>query len=427
MFQSGRLEVTATDSQGPSVIKRVGPGESFTSLLSFIDVLTGHAAPYKTVQAQAQVDSLVLRLSMEAFVPVFTKSPELLMRVVQMVMARVQRVIFTGLHRYLGLSSELMRPTSPASTPSPSACMPSLAEELAIAEKYSAVNTTPSASTTRSSIEYARHVDEAVQGFQKELDLEDGEFLRTALELRTLEKGDMIMTEQSHGDVALGYIVQGGMVMTQSDGLDSQDEMFSVARGECFGQLATLTGEASFYSCTATQSSLVAVLSKEAFFSIVSKTPETALSLAHSTIRVLSPLVRKIDFALDWITVEAGRRVDSNLEMARGCTYLVLSGRLRGYTLAQGGEKQLCGEYSRGDMMGLVEVITQVRKKKFYLSVRDSELCAIPQPLLEFMKSRSMVVMAKLITILGNRLVLGQSAPGEEAAGEKPVNVRYTR
>ena len=63
----------------------------FTSLLSFIDVLTGHPAPYKTVQAQAQVDSIVLRLSMEAFVPVFTNSPELLMRVVQMVMANLQQ------------------------------------------------------------------------------------------------------------------------------------------------------------------------------------------------------------------------------------------------------------------------------------------------------------------------------------------------
>ena len=48
-----------------------------------------------------------------------------------------------------------------------------------------------------------------------------------------------------------------------------------------------------------------------------------------------------------------------------------------------------------------------MRKRKFYLSVRDSELCVIPQPLLEFLKSRSMVVMAKLISILGNRLVTG--------------------
>jgi lysophospholipid hydrolase len=53
---------------------------------------------------------------------------------------------------------------------------------------------------------------------------------------------------------------------------------------------------------------VVALLSKASFFSIVSSNPEMVLSLAHSTIRRLSPLVRKIDFALDWATVEAGTR-----------------------------------------------------------------------------------------------------------------------
>ena len=425
VVQTGRLEVTTTDLQGAAVIKNVCPGESFTSLLSFIDVLTGHPAPYKTVQAQAQVDSIVLRLSMEAFVPVFTNSPELLMRVVQMVMARVQRVIFTGLHMYLGLSRELMGSSSAASTPT-SSCPPSLADELAMAEQYSAVTATSPASSPRISLSYSNHLEEGVRGLQKELDIDDSECLKKMIELRTLEMGDVVLTERSHGDVALGYIVQGGLTMTQSGGLDGQDEMFTVSRGDCFGQLATITGEANFYTCTASQPTLVAILSKEAFFSIVAKTPEVVLSLAHSTIRVLSPLVRKIDFALDWITVESGRRVDSNLERGSGSTFLVLSGRLRGYTLTQSGERQLCGEYARGDMMGLVEVITRVKKKKFYLSVRDSELCAIPQPLLEFLKSRSMVVMAKLISILGNRLVTGTNAPGEEGQGEKQVNAKYT-
>jgi lysophospholipid hydrolase len=56
---------------------------------------------------------------------------------------------------------------------------------------------------------------------------------------------------------------------------------------------------------------VVALLSKASFFSIVSANPEMVLSLAHSTIRRLSPLVRKIDFALDWATVEAGAGVET--------------------------------------------------------------------------------------------------------------------
>ena len=42
-------------------------GESLTSLLSFIDMLTGHAHPYRTVQARAGVDSVVLRYAASYF------------------------------------------------------------------------------------------------------------------------------------------------------------------------------------------------------------------------------------------------------------------------------------------------------------------------------------------------------------------------
>ena len=52
VVQSGQLAVTTTDSQASCRIKTAGPGESLTSLLSFIDVLTGHEAQYKTVEAQ---------------------------------------------------------------------------------------------------------------------------------------------------------------------------------------------------------------------------------------------------------------------------------------------------------------------------------------------------------------------------------------
>ena len=43
VVQSGRLEVSTTDKEGRSIIKQVKAGESLTSLLSFIDILTGHA------------------------------------------------------------------------------------------------------------------------------------------------------------------------------------------------------------------------------------------------------------------------------------------------------------------------------------------------------------------------------------------------
>jgi CRP-like cAMP-binding protein len=51
----------------------------------------------------------------------------------------------------------------------------------------------------------------------------------------------------------------------------------------------------------------------------------------------------------------------------------VLSGRLRGYILAgEGAEggKQLVGEYGRGDMVGIVDLITGSSLSATYLAVR---------------------------------------------------------
>lgn len=46
--------------------------------------------------------------------------------------------------------------------------------------------------------------------------------------------------------------------------------------------------------------------------------------------------------------------------------------------MSSNGDRKLRGEYGRGDMVGLVDVITGVRQKKQYLSVRDSEVCVMP-------------------------------------------------
>ncbi|KAJ7426753.1 hypothetical protein WISP_12870 [Willisornis vidua] len=89
------------------VVKEVLAGDSVHSLLSILDVITGHPAPYKTVSARAATPSTILRLPASAFQDVFQKYPETLVRMVQIIMVRLQRVTFLALHNYLGLTTEL--------------------------------------------------------------------------------------------------------------------------------------------------------------------------------------------------------------------------------------------------------------------------------------------------------------------------------
>ena len=108
VVESGRLDVTISDQVGVSTIKRVGPGDSVTSLLSFLDVLTGHARPFRTVQARAEIDTVVLKMPFGSFVPILWQEPDLLSHLVQIIMARVQRVFFVALHHHLGMHSQLI-------------------------------------------------------------------------------------------------------------------------------------------------------------------------------------------------------------------------------------------------------------------------------------------------------------------------------
>lgn len=69
----------------------------------------GNESVYKSVTAKALEPSQVIRLPMKALQEVFQENPDILVRVVQIIMIRLQRVIFTALRNYLGLYSELVQ------------------------------------------------------------------------------------------------------------------------------------------------------------------------------------------------------------------------------------------------------------------------------------------------------------------------------
>jgi len=85
----------------------------------------------------------------------------------------------------------------------------------------------------------------------------------------------------------------------------------------------------------------------------MSKHPKIVLHVAHLIVKRLSPFVRQIDFALDWIFCESGRALYRQGDESDS-TFIVLSGRLRSVITRPDGKKQLVGEYGRGDLVGIV-------------------------------------------------------------------------
>ncbi|XP_029678018.1 neuropathy target esterase sws isoform X1 [Formica exsecta] len=513
IVQQGLVNVYITGPDGSQIsLKLVKTGESVTSLLSFTDVLTGHTSTYKTVSARAMEDSIVVKLPMCAFQEVFQDYPDAFVRVIQVIMVRLQRVTFTALHQYLGLSAELvnqgshkkkqspfsgspvrsrtrenfasqnesipgvfpvgtsethdtsdlshrdvpntnsssqpvpilgnrrtknsadwknqslnsqlnqnladMVPECDSHWPNPSSSITSQPLQGSHTEAFHSGSTylgsTKKRQTNEGAQQQQQQLDEehlvqiATDAFVRELGIEDETVLKDKVQIREVPVGTYLMKEESHKDVALVYVLSGSLIVSQrvSEGREAGQEvhMFSAHQGEIVGGLAVLTGEPSFYTIRAKHPSRIALLSKLTFFAIMRDQPTVVLHVAHTVVRRLSPFVRQVDFALDWLFLESGRAVYRQGDESDS-TFIVLSGRLRSVITYKNGKKEPVAEYGKGDLVGIVEMVTQTPRSTTVMAVRDSELAKLPEGLFNVIKLRYPIVVTRLINLLGHRIL----------------------
>ncbi|XP_052536590.1 patatin-like phospholipase domain-containing protein 6 isoform X6 [Tympanuchus pallidicinctus] len=510
VLQDGKLELLLTEPDGKeTVMKEVFPGDSVHSLLSILDVITGHQRPYRTVCARAAEDSTVLRLPVEAFSAVFEKYPESLVRVVQIIMVRLQRVTFLALHNYLGLTNELfsheMQPlrlfpqpnlatrTSPvrhgkrglgaaeegrerptelieplkagvldASAPpllsrcismpvdisgiqkGPRSDFDMAYERGRISVSLQEDSSSPLAAFSRSishepkerksvTVEeqpscvyrYSCGDDPAVadcpfepyQGRQtssifeaakqelvKLMKVEDPSLLNNRVLLHHVKAGTVI-ARQGDQDVSLHFVLWGCLHVYQRM-IDKAEDvcLFLTQPGEMVGQLAVLTGEPLIFTIKANRDCTFLKISKSDFYEIMREQPSVVLSVAHTVVTRMSPFVRQMDFAIDWMAVEAGRALYRQGDKS-DCTYIALNGRLRSVIQKGSGKKELIGEYGRGDLIGVVEALTRQPRATTVHAVRDTELAKLPEGTLNNIKRRYPQVVTRLIHLLSQKIL----------------------
>ncbi|KAL9826870.1 LOW QUALITY PROTEIN: patatin-like phospholipase domain-containing protein 7 [Geothlypis trichas] len=514
VVQDGKLEVCIQESDGTEVVvKEVLAGDSVHSLLSILDVITGHPAPYKTVSARAASPSTILRLPASAFQDVFQKYPETLVRVVQIIMVRLQRVTFLALHNYLGLTTELFscqgqgtplisvsnisaggskvgkrqtpsaleeergekleksgealemdmlrisgaensehvfrrslssppyagsteasNSSSPAKSdmdmayerarvhlaPEDGAGSPGVAKS--ILKKTVTVTETPSAVFHYSAVQdscNSKHIDAIVEAAKKDLSalmkLDNPALLNGKVTLHQVTAGT-VLSRQGDQDVNVCFVVSGMLHVYQRK-IDSEEDtcLFITHPGELVGQLAVLTGEPLIFTIKANRDCSFLSISKSHFYEIMREQPSVVLGVAHSVVKRMSPFVRQIDFALDWMEVEAGRAVYRQGDKS-DCTYIVLNGRLRSVLRMDDGKKHLTGEYGRGDLIGVVEALTHQPRATTVHAVRDSELAKLPEGALISIKRKFPQVVTRLIHLLGEK-ILGSLQQGGHPLG----------
>ncbi|XP_031629019.1 neuropathy target esterase sws isoform X1 [Contarinia nasturtii] len=482
IIQSGKLNVLINNSDGTTLsLKHVKRGESVTSLLSFIDVLAGNESVYKSVTAKALEPSQVIRLPMKALKEVFDENPDILVRVIQIIMIRLQRVIFTALRNYLGLYSELVQhkphkdkrpqqqqqpPPPPSSQqqqqnqqnlknspthykPRQSFDINSYAHTLSVEpndfvrpDMLNDLSEVPHQKHSRRfSIAFDREMEAhtvlqmAVDGFIKELGLKDSDrhLLESHIEYRDAEPGITLLRENCQDDVCLLLVLSGSVSVLQehigfpgSKNASKEVHSYNSYAGDMIGGLSVLTAETCQYTVRARHHTKVAILSRTSVYNLMRERPWTVVYIANTVVRKLSPLVRQCDYALDWIFMESGRAVYRQDENSDS-TYIVLSGRLRSVVTQTNGKKEIVGEYGKGDMVGIVEMITETSRTTTVMAVRDSELARLPEGLFNIIKFKYPAVVTKLISLLSHR-ILGsmQSKPGSTPLEANPITHKFS-
>ena len=360
IVQSGTVNVYASDvdasgAMSSNTLKHVTAGDSIMSLLSFLDHLTGHNKPYKTVSAKATENSKIIKLPYSAFKVAFEKYPDCYLRFVQVVMIRLQRVTLLALHQYLGLGAELIakqhrgdmnmkwnetvddiktpEETDAGIIESGEQLTPTTPSALQLQlESYKEL-TNPSSQSGANSrkgsfAKRGKMMLFSLKTFKEQLKLESEAILEGKVEIRDIPAGFRIMEEDSLKDAALVLVIDGCFSVSQKNEERKEQELHLCYAGGLLGQLQVLTGEASIFTVEATMPSKVACLSRQVVFDMMSVQPDVTLQLAMSVIEHISPYVRSIDFALDWVLVESGHALYRQGQEADS-TYVVLSGRLR--------------------------------------------------------------------------------------------------
>ncbi|CAJ0937793.1 unnamed protein product [Ranitomeya imitator] len=253
-----------------------------------------------------------------------------------------------------------------------------------------------------------RHLNAIFEAAKKDLStlikLQDPSLLDGRVTLHQV-KGGTVLSRQGDQDVNIRFVISGLLHVYQKK-IDREEEtcLFITHPGELVGQLAVLTGEPLIFTIKANRDCTFLSISKLHFYEIMREQPSVVLGVAHTVVKRMSPFVRQIDFALDWMEVEAGRAVYRQGDKS-DCTYIVLNGRLRSVIRKDDGKKQLAGEYGRGDLIGVVEALTHQPRATTVHAVRDSELAKLPEGALTSIKRKYPQVVTRLIHLLGEKIL----------------------
>ncbi|KAJ9637956.1 uncharacterized protein PV06_04537 [Exophiala oligosperma] len=197
-----------------------------------------------------------------------------------------------------------------------------------------------------------------------------------------------------------------------------QKSLFLVKPGGIAGYIGTLSSYRSFTDVTAKTDVYVGFLPRAALERVAEKYPIVLLTMAKRLTSLLPRLILHIDFALEWVQVDAGQVIHHQGDES-DAIYIVLNGRLRAVREAESGNMRVAGEYGQGESIGELEVMTDATRPATLHAIRDTELTKFPRSLFNSLAQEHPTITIQISKLIAQRMRALVEAPLTEKGQER--------
>jgi len=183
----------------------------------------------------------------------------------------------------------------------------------------------------------------------------------------------------------------------------ARKSLYLIKPGGLAGYIGTVSAYRSFIDVRAKTDVYVGFLPRASLERLVDKFPIVLLTMAKRLTSLLPRLILHIDFALEWIQVNAGQVIHHQGDES-DAIYIVLNGRLRSIYEKDDDAVRVVAEFGQGESVGELEVMTESVRPTTLHAIRDTELAKFPRTLFNSLALEHPGITMKVSKIIAQRM-----------------------
>ncbi|KAL2015922.1 hypothetical protein VTK56DRAFT_4536 [Thermocarpiscus australiensis] len=200
--------------------------------------------------------------------------------------------------------------------------------------------------------------------------------------------------------------------------------------GGLAGYVGAISSYRSFIDVVAKTDVYVGFLPLTSIERIVDRYPIVLLTMAKRLTNLLPRLILHIDFALEWLQVNAGQVIFHERDESEAI-YIVLNGRLRLVEDRKDGGMNVKAEFGQGESIGELEVLTESSRPGTLHAIRETELVKFPRTLFNSLAQEHPNITIKISKIIASRMraLINDPSPAlglKDPSGRSSINKSCT-